>query len=54
MKLDDIDSAGVTSVFESAKAAFAAAEAGSVASAEAQIDMEVAKAMGASVGVNLA
>jgi len=54
VKVDDIDSAAVTSAFEQAKAAFSAAEAGSLAAAEAQIDMEVNKSMAAAVGVSLA
>ncbi len=54
VKVDDIDSAAVTSAFEAAKAAFSSAEAGSRASAEAQIDMEVNKSMAAAVGVTLA
>mmetsp|Transcript_3674 Transcript_3674/g.5481 ORF Transcript_3674/g.5481 Transcript_3674/m.5481 type:complete len:166 (-) Transcript_3674:332-829(-) len=53
VKIDDIDAAAVTAVFEAAKSAFASAEADSVESAEAQIDMEVSKAMGAAVGVSL-
>lgn len=53
VKIDDIDSDAVTSAFEAAKTAFAAAEAGSVDAAMAQIDMEVNKAMGAAVGVTL-
>ncbi len=54
MKIDDIDSAAVSSAFDAAKAAFASAEAGSKEQALAQIDMEVTKAMGAAVGVTLA
>jgi len=54
VKVDDIDSAAVTTAFEAAKAAFGAAEAGSRASAEAQIDMEVNKSMAAAVGVIIA
>ena len=54
VKVDDIDSAAVTAAFEAAKASFASAEAGSLASAEAQIDMEVNKSMAAAVGVTLA
>lgn len=54
VKLDDIDASAVQSQFETAKSAFAAADAGSVAQAEAQIDMEVNKAMGLAIGINLA
>lgn len=53
VKLDDIDSTAVTSAYEAAKAAFSSAEAGSRASAEAQIDMEVNKAMAAAIGITL-
>ena len=53
MKIDDIDSSAVTAAYEKAKAAYAAAESGSVAQAYAQIDMEVNKAMGAAVGITL-
>lgn len=53
VKIDDIDSAAVSSAFDSAKSAFASAEAGSKEQALAQIDMEVTKAMGAAVGVTL-
>lgn len=54
IKLDDIDASAVQSQFDSAKSAFAAADAGSVEQAEAQIDMEVNKAMGLAIGINLA
>lgn len=53
VKLDDIDSSAVSSNFDAAKTAFANAEAGSKEQAEAQIDIEVNKAMGAAVGLNL-
>jgi F-type H+-transporting ATPase subunit delta len=53
VKLDDIDSGAVTSNFEKAKNAFASAEAGSVAQASAQIDMEVNKSMAAALGISL-
>jgi len=53
VKIDDIDSAAVSSAFEAAKSAFAAAEAGSADQALAQIDMEVNKAMGSAVGLSL-
>jgi F0F1-type ATP synthase epsilon subunit len=54
VKLDDLDPSAVTSNFEAAKSAFASATAGSVEQAEAQIDMEVNKAMGMAIGLNLA
>ena len=53
VKVDDIDSDACTTAFEAAKAAFASAEAGSRAAAEAQIDMEVNKSMAAAAGVTL-
>jgi len=53
VKLDDIDSSEVSKQFEAAKSAFASAAAGSVEQAEAQIDMEVNRAMGLAVGMNL-
>ena len=53
MKLDDIDSAAVTSGYEKAKSAFSSAEAGSIAQAEAQIDMEVNRGMGVALGLSL-
>jgi F0F1-type ATP synthase epsilon subunit len=54
VKLDDIDSSAVTSQFDAAKSAFTSATAGSVEQAEAQIDMEVNRAMGMAIGLNLA
>ena len=54
VKLDDIDSAEVSKQFEAAKSKFASAAAGSVESAEAQIDMDVNRAMGLAIGMNLA
>ena len=53
VKIDDIDSAAVSSNYEAAKSAYASAEAGSISQAEAQVDMEVYKAMGAAVGLSL-
>eukprot|EP00555_Chaetoceros_dichaeta_P002149 CAMPEP_0198252520 /NCGR_PEP_ID=MMETSP1447-20131203/3022_1 /TAXON_ID=420782 /ORGANISM="Chaetoceros dichaeta, Strain CCMP1751" /LENGTH=167 /DNA_ID=CAMNT_0043937813 /DNA_START=117 /DNA_END=620 /DNA_ORIENTATION=- len=53
VKIDDIDSDAVTSGFEAAKTAFSAAESGSREQAEAQIDMEVNKSMGAALGITL-
>jgi F-type H+-transporting ATPase subunit delta len=54
VKIDDIDPAEVTKNYEAAKAAFSSSESGSVAQAEAQIDVETNRAMGAAVGLNLA
>ena len=54
VKVDDIDSTAVSANFEKAKSALAAAEAGSVAAAEAQIEMVVNGAMGSAVGLTLA
>lgn len=53
VKLDEIDSSVVTKQYEAAKAAFASAAAGSIEQAEAQIDMEVNKAMGVAIGLSL-
>lgn len=53
VKLDNLDSAVVVSQYESAKNAFNSAAAGSVEQAEAQIDMEVNKAMGMALGITL-
>ena len=52
--MDDIDGAAVQSGFEAAKAVFASAEVGSAAQTEAQIEMDVSRAMGAAIGVSLA
>lgn len=54
VKLDDIDPSAVQSQFEAAKSAYNSAIAGSMEQAEAQIDMEVNKAMGSAIGLNLA
>eukprot|EP00934_Nitzschia_sp_Nitz4_P003552 Nitzschia sp. Nitz4//scaffold3_size479765//343087//343593//NITZ4_000143-RA/size479765-processed-gene-1.479-mRNA-1//1//CDS//3329550887//3542//frame0 len=54
VKLDDLDSAAVQSQYDAAKSAFGSAAAGSVEQAEAQIDMEVNRAMGLALGLNLA
>lgn len=54
VKLDDIDSSAVSSTFEKAKAAFNSAASGSIEQAEAQIEMEVCRTMGAAVGMHLA
>lgn len=53
VKLDEIDASVVTKQYDAAKAAFASAAAGSVEQAEAQIDMEVNKAMGVAIGLSL-
>lgn len=53
VKLDDLDPAAVSSQYEKAKAAFSSAATGSVESAEAQVEMEVNKAMGLAIGVSL-
>lgn len=53
VKLDDLDSAAISSQYESAKTAYNAAASGSVEQAEAQIAMEVNKAMGLALGINL-
>jgi len=53
VKLDDIDSAAVSKNFDAAKSAFSSAPAGSAEQAEAQIDMEVNKAMGLALGLSL-
>jgi len=53
VKLDDIDGAAVTSAFEAAKATFAATEAGSMEQADAQIEMDVNRAMGNAIGLTL-
>ena len=53
VKLDDIDSAEVSKQFDAAKSKFGSAVAGTVESAEAQIDMEVNRAMGLAIGINL-
>ena len=53
VKLDDLDTAAISSQYESAKSAYNAAAAGSVEQAEAQIAMEVNKAMGLALGVTL-
>jgi hypothetical protein len=51
--LDDIDSAEVSKQFEAAKGKFGSAAAGSIEAAEAQVDMEVNRAMGLAIGMNL-
>jgi hypothetical protein len=53
MLIDEIDSTVVAKQYEAAKAAYASASAGSIEQAEAQIDMEVNKAMGVAIGLTL-
>lgn len=53
VKLDDLDSALVQQHYEAAKSAFGSAASGTVEQAEAQIDMEVNKAMGIAIGLSL-
>jgi len=53
VKLDDIDPTAVSANFEKAKNAFNAASAGSIEQAEAQIEMDVNRAMGFAIGVSL-
>lgn len=54
VKLDDLDASAVQSQYDAAKSAFSSAAAGSIEQAEAQIDMEVNRAMGNAIGMNLA
>ncbi len=54
VKLDDLDPAAVSANYEAAKAASAAAEDGSPDAAEAMIEVEVNKAMGAALGLSMA
>jgi F0F1-type ATP synthase epsilon subunit len=54
VKLDDIDPAEVQKQYDAAKSAFNSAATGSVEQAAAQIDIEVNKAMGLALGLNLA
>mmetsp|Transcript_12240 Transcript_12240/g.25930 ORF Transcript_12240/g.25930 Transcript_12240/m.25930 type:complete len:171 (-) Transcript_12240:1492-2004(-) len=53
VKLDDLDTSTISANYEAAKSAAAAATAGSVEEAEAQIDMEVNKTMGSALGLTL-
>ena len=53
VKLDDLDTAAISSQYEAAKSAYNSASAGSVEQAEAQIAMEVNKAMGLALGLSL-
>ncbi|KAL7536546.1 hypothetical protein ACHAXR_007231 [Thalassiosira sp. AJA248-18] len=54
VKIDDLDAAIVSANYETAKSAAASAEAGSADAAEAMIEVEVNKAMGNALGLNLA
>ena len=54
VKVDDLDSAAVSANYEAAKAKAASAEAGSADAAEAMIEVEVNRAMGAALGLTLA
>jgi F0F1-type ATP synthase epsilon subunit len=54
VKLDDIDSAAVTSNFNEAKRVYDGSEEGSEAKALAQIDMDVNRAMAQALGVTIA
>jgi F0F1-type ATP synthase epsilon subunit len=53
VKLEDIDPSAVTSQYEAAKAAFGSAAAGSLEQAEAQIDMQVNRAMASAIGLTV-
>jgi F0F1-type ATP synthase epsilon subunit len=53
VKLDDLDPSAVTAQYEASKSAYGSAPAGSVEQAEAQIEMEVNRAMGVALGINL-
>lgn len=53
VKLDDLDPSVVSSQFEAAKSAMNSAAAGSKEQAEAQIAMDVNRAMGLALGINL-
>ncbi len=51
--MDDIDSSAVSSQFEAATAAMNSASAGSSEQAEAQIAMDVNRAMALALGISL-
>jgi hypothetical protein len=53
VKLDDLDPSVVTSQFETAKSGMNAAAGGSKEQAEFQIAMDVNRAMGLALGINL-
>ena len=52
--LDDLDGSAISSAFADAKKEYDSAEDGSEAKAEAQIDMEVNRAMAAALGTTIA
>lgn len=54
VKVDDLDASAVSANYEAAKSRASAAEAGSAEAAEAMIEVEVNKAMGGALGLNLA
>ena len=54
VKVDALDPAIVSANYEAAKGKQSAAEAGSADAAEAMIEVEVNKAMGAALGLSLA
>lgn len=49
--MDDLDSAAVAANYEKARSAAAAADTGSMAEAEAMVEMEVNRAMGIALGL---
>ena len=51
--MDDLDSIAITANYEKARSAASAAETGSIAEAEAMIEMEVNRAMGTALGLAL-
>jgi len=53
VKLDDIDGAAVSANFDVAKSKYSSAVSGSSEQAEAQVDMEVNRSMGAALGMTL-
>lgn len=53
VKLDELDANEISKQFELAKSAFSSAAAESEEQALAQIDMEVNRAMGLAIGMNL-
>jgi hypothetical protein len=53
VKLDDLDGAAVSANFDVAKSKYSSAESGSAEQAEAQVEMEVNRSMGAALGMTL-
>ena len=53
VKLDDLDPSAVSTQYQAAMTAFNAASAGSLEQAEAEIAVEVNKAMGEALGISL-